>query len=322
MFASRIRWCVGVLAVLSPVFWQVTSAQENEPVHVWSSDTELSAVVTEGNAAAQTFGFKNTVRRTWDSSRLRARFDGVRSTASIERSLLVRPGFRFPIGGQLEDFDTVMIEPDLEPDVEQYFVEGRFDRDITEHVFWNVGSSWDRNNEAGILNRVTVFGGLGNSWFDTDDIALSTSYGVSYTDREETQSDPLKDRSFTGIRINSDYVHQLGRLTRFDSDFTMNVNLTTITDRSINTTNAIGVSVNDYLSLRVSLQFLHEQKPSFEDVDIVARVALIDPDGTSASGDELFETVVSGGTRIDVGQGQIRKKTLDTVFRTALVISF
>jgi len=132
----------------------------------------------------------------------------------------------------------------------------------------------------------------------------------------------LKDRAFTGIRINSDYVHQLGRLTRFDSDFTMNVNLTTITDRSINTTNAIGVSVNDYLSLRVSLQFLHEQIPSFEDVDIVAHVALIDPDGTSASGDELFETVVSGGTRIDVGQGQIRKKTLDTVFRTALVISF
>ena len=51
-------------------------------------------------------------------------------------------------------------------------------------------------------------------------------------------------------------------------------------------------------------------------------VALIDPDGISASGDELFETVASGGTRIDVGQGQIRKKTLDTVFRTALVISF
>ena len=151
---------------------------------------------------------------------------------------------------------------------------------------------------------------------------MSTSYGVSYTDREETQSDPLKDRAFTGIRINSDYVHQLGRLTQFDSDFTMNVNLTTITDRSINTTNAIGVAVNDLLSLRVSLQFLHEQKPSFEDVDIVARVALIDPDGTSASGAGLFETVASGGIRIDVGQGQIRKKTLDTVFRTALVISF
>ncbi len=322
MFVSRIRWCVGVLAASGCCFCEVVSAQENEPVRVWSSDTELSVVVTEGNAAAQTFGFKNTVRRTWDSSRLRARFDGVRSMASIERFLLVRPGFRFPIGSQLEDFDTVMVEPDLEPDVEQYFIEGRFDRDITEHVFWNVGSSWDRNNEAGILNRFTVFGGFGNSWLDTDETALSTSYGVSYTDREETQSDLLKDKTFTGIRINSDYVHQLGRLTRFDSDFTMNVNLTAMSDRSINTTNAIGVVVNEYLSLRVSLQFLHEQKPSFEDVDIVARVALIDPDGTSGSGDELFETVASGGTRIDFGHGQVRKKTLDTVFRTALVISF
>ena len=322
MFASRIGWCVGALVVFSPLFWQVTYGQEDEPVRAWSSDTELSVVVAEGNAAAQTFGFKNTVRRNWDSSRLRARFDGVRSMASIEPSLLVRPGFRFPIGGQLEDFDAVMLEPDLEPDVEQYFVEGRFDRDITERVFWNVGSTWDRNNEAGILNRVTVFGGVGNSWLDTDEIVLSTSYGVSYTDREETQSDLLKDKAFTGIRISSDYVHQLGRLTRFDSDFTMNANLSAITDRSINTTNAVGVSVNDYLSLRVSLQFLHEQKPSFEDVDIVARVAVIDPDGISASGDELFETVASGGARIDVGQGRIRKKTLDTVLRTALVISF
>tara|TARA_B100000029_G_scaffold493054_2_gene555122 strand:- start:86 stop:1054 length:969 start_codon:yes stop_codon:yes gene_type:complete len=322
MFSSRIKWFVGALAAFSPVFCQVASAQEKESVHAWSSDTELSVVVAEGNAAAQTFGFKNTVRRSWDSSRLRARFDGVRSMASIERSLLVRPGVRFPTGGQLEDFDTVILEPDLEPDVEQYFVEGRFDRDITQLVFWNVGSSWDRNNEAGIRNRVTVFGGVGNSWLDTDDIVLSTSYGVSYTDREETQSDLLRDKAFTGIRISSDYVHQLSRLTRFDSDFTMNVNLAATTDRSINTTNAVGVSVNDYLSLRVSLQFLHEHKPSFEDVDVIARVALIDPDGISASGDELFETVAIGGTSINVGQGRVRKKTLDTVFRTALVISF
>ena len=83
MFASRIGWCVGALVVFSPLFWQVTYGQEDEPVRAWSSDTELSVVVDEGNAAAQTFGFKNTVRRNWDSSRLRARFDGVRSMASI-----------------------------------------------------------------------------------------------------------------------------------------------------------------------------------------------------------------------------------------------
>ena len=301
---------------------ETRAAQERDEEIGWANATELSIVVTEGNTATQTFGFKNTLRRTWESARLRARFDGVRSNTSNDRFLLVQPGIQFQVGAQPAEFGTSVVTPSKEPDVEQYFVEGRFDRDISEQFFWNTGSSWDRNNDAGILNRYIVFGGVGNVWFAGDDHAFSTSYGLSYTDREETEPDTEKDDTFGGLRFNSDYRQRFGSLTLFDSDFTLNMSLGDAGDYSINVTNAVGVEISEYLSLRVSLQFLYEHEPALEDIDIVARVVLVDPDGTPGTGDELFETVPEGGMSIDLGEGRIRKNPLDTVLRTALVISF
>jgi hypothetical protein len=52
------------------------------------------------------------------------------------------------------------------PDVEQYFVEGRVELTISERFFWNAGTSWDRNHDAGIRNRYVSFGGVGNVWAD------------------------------------------------------------------------------------------------------------------------------------------------------------
>ena len=100
------------------------------------------------------------------------------------------------------------------------------------------------------------------------------------------------------------------------------MNLLSASDYSLNVTNALGVAMNDHLSLRVSLQHLYEHLPALEYAGIVAHVALIDPDGVPGSGDELFETVAAGGAEIDFGTGRIRKAGLDAVFRTALVITF
>ena len=80
--------------------------------------------------------------------------------------------------------------------------------------------------------------------------------------------------------------------------------------------------MSEHLSLRVSVQHLYEHMPALEDAGIVARVVLVDPDGVAGSGDELFETVATGGAGVDFGTGRIRKRGLDVVFRTALVINF
>ena len=288
----------------------------------WSNATELSVVRTQGNADTQTFGFKNTLRRNWAGARARLRVDGIRARASGDRFLVVAPGLRFRPGEQPEGFETSAAVTDGPPDVEQYFVEGRFELNISERFFWSAGTSWDRNDDAGIRNRYVTFSGVGNTWADTEDLSLSTGYGISYTARDETTPDAAKDDRFGGFRLDGDYHHRLAASLELDSDLALNVNLRSASDYSLNVTNALGVAMSRHLSLRVSLQHLYEHQPAFEEAPILARVMLIDPDGAAGSGDELFETVPDGGAVIAFGNGQIRKAGLDVIFRTALVISF
>ena len=114
----------------------------------------------------------------------------------------------------------------------------------------------------------------------------------------------------------------LGLKTNFESDFATNINVAQGADYSINTTNSVTVAINNHLSLKIGLQFLFENEPVLETgLDVKANVMLIDLDGTPSSGDEFFRTVESEGTTIVIGQSDARKDKLDTIFRTALVIT-
>ena len=120
-----------------------------------------------------------------------------------------------------------------------------------------------------------------------------------------------------------DFLERLGSVTTFESDVTTNINVADASDYSFNTTNSVAVAMSERLSIKVSLQFLYENKPALKkDLDVIARVDLIDPDGIHGTGDELFETVVDGGTPIVIGSADTRRNKLDTIFRTAVVISF
>ena len=297
-------------------------AAEREASAVWSNATELSVVRTGGNAETQTFGFRNTLRGNWTSVRVLARMEGVRSRTAGERILQAAPGLRFRPGERPGDLETTAARRAVASGVEQYFAGGRVQWRVSDRFFWNAGTSWDRNDEAGIRNRYVTFGGLGNTWAEGEEASLSTSYGISFTAREDTEPDPARDSRFGGIRAGSDYHQRLSDAVELDSEATLNVNLLSSSDYSFNATHAVGVALSEHLSLRVSLQHLYEHEPALEDAAVVARVVLIDPDGRPGSGDELFETVSAGGAGVDFGTGRIRKRGLDVVFRTALVISF
>jgi hypothetical protein len=103
----------------------------------------------------------------------------------------------------------------------------------------------------------------------------------------------------------------------------MNANFSVRADYSINTLNALTVSVNNHVSRKASVQWLFENEPALEsDLDVIAHVELINPDGISGAGDEHFRTLSSGGTQFVLGSSVARREKLDTVVRTALVISF
>ena len=91
----------------------------------------------------------------------------------------------------------------------------------------------------------------------------------------------------------------------------------------MNTLNALTVSVNSRVSIKVSLQWLFENDPALEsDLDVVAYVELVNPDGIPGAGDERYRTLSSGSTKLVLGSADARKDKLDTVIRTALVIKF
>ena len=289
----------------------------------WSHETDLSLVLTDGNSSARTLGFANRLRRVWPAARFQLDVTGVRSDTSDDRFFLVDPGFTFLVGETPNDLTFQSMTPTPTPDVENYLIGGRYDMNITERFFWNVGGSWDQNKDAEILHRYIAYGGVGNTWSDTENRQFSTSYGISYTDREEEERDPEKDRRFGGARLRLDFLERLGSVTTFESDVTTNINVADASDYSFNTTNSVAVAMSERLSIKVSLQFLYENKPALKkDLDVIARVDLIDPDGIPGTGDELFETVVDGGTPIVIGSADTRRNKLDTIFRTAVVISF
>jgi len=299
-------------------------AKAKEPPKLgWSNSTDLSLVITAGNSAAQTWGFSDKLRHVWKDARFELEGNVVRSDTSDDRFFMVGPGLEFPVGGAPANPPTSLIRPEPTLDVGTYLIGGSYERNITPRFFWKAGASWDRNDDAGILNRYITHAGVGNNWVDTARRRFATTYGFSYTEREEEEPDPQKDRRFAGARLGWEYMEQFKEGTTFDNKFASNVNLSDPADYSVNTTAALTVSVVSHISLKVSLQSLYENEPALEsDLDVVAFVELINPDGIPSSGDESFRTLSSGGSKLVLGSADARKDKLDTVFRTALVIKF
>jgi hypothetical protein len=259
----------------------------------------------------------------WTNARFLFEANVVRSDTSDDRFYVVAPGLEFPVGGAPDNPPTSLVVPEPTLDVATYLLRGTYERNITTSLFWNTGASWDRNDDAGILNRYIVHAGVGNKWVDRERRRFATSYGISFTDREEEEPDPEKDRRFAGARLGWEYVERFTPGTTFDNRFAANVNLSDPPDYSIDTTSSLTVAVVSHVSLKVSLQWLYENEPALEpDLDVVAFVEVINPDAIPGSGDERFRTLSSGGSKFVLGSADARKDKLDTVFRTALVIKF
>jgi hypothetical protein len=288
----------------------------------WSNSTDLSVVVAQGNADTSSFGLDDTLRRHWKQANFQLKVDVFQTNEADDPFLLIEPGLTWDPGEDPPPGSTTVVEPPLETEAARVFVEGKYDREIRKRLYWSAGGSWDRNEDAGILNRYIAFGGLGRIWWDREDLAFKTVWALSYTDREEDEIDPEKDLRFGGMRFSWDYMNKWGKLVVYENGFTANMSLKDAGDYSLGMTNSISVIVARHLSLKVSLQGLFENEPALEDADVIARIELIDPDGVPGSGDEFFRTVESGGFALVVGSGDVRKDQIDTIFKTSLVISF
>ena len=312
--------CLGAMATGAAIAAEATTTEPpQKPV---TNDTELNLVFTEGNSSTETIGFKNTLLCQWTKEVFRLKLEALRTANSDDWFTQVDPGYTWLPGETPPDGTSSLVKPPTELDAENYFAEARFDRTIRTEFNWHVGVSWDRNSVAGIPSRWIVFGGLGNQWRNSDALKLQTSYGFSWTDRDEEITDAEKEERFFGLRLSLNYSQKLGKSTTVGTDWTANMNLADTSDWTSDLTPSLAVSMTKRLSLRVSLRVLYNSEPALEEVDQVARVVVVDPDGIPGNGDEYFQTVSEGGYEITFGETAVRKEPLDLIFTTGLVLSF
>jgi putative salt-induced outer membrane protein YdiY len=261
---------------------QEPAADENR----WRDTAEFSFVATAGNADTQTLGFKNKLWRKWDVSSFELNAGGVRSEGTTNRRAV----------GTVDSF---RLEDDSELTAENYFLNGRYDREITKRFFWFAGAGWDRNTFAGIDNRYTAVGGVGNIWVDSETVKFRTDYAVTFTRQDDVVDIADMDDSFLGLRVSWHYLHKFGATTEYTNDLVVDENLDETDDWRANMINSVSVVLNKRLALKVSLQFLYDNQPSFEELP-------------------LFDTA-----GVDTGTAVLAElDELDTVFTSSLVMSF
>lgn len=271
----------------------VQAAEEEEKKTGWFDTAELGYTLTTGNSETATISFANTLTRLWDDAKFEFKIGGLRAETTTVTTIAIGPDDQNFSVSRTENTDV---------NAEKYYVDAEYFRQIHERLYWNAGAGWFRNQDAGIENRYSAYAGVGNLWWDRDDLKFNTSYNLSYTDQQDVFDDPATDDSFPGFRLSWAYLNKFGQNTVYTQDFVFNVSLDEIDDYYWNMSNAVAVTMTKKLALKVSLIWLYNNIPS------VTEVPLYDapPD--------------QGGTQN--GTALVPLDELDTVFTVALVVNF
>ncbi len=333
----RARFDVASCAIALVALPGVALAQgEDEDENKWGNDTELSWVVTRGNSDTFTLGFKNVFQKWWGAeknSRFQLKLEGTNSDKADDRFVVATLDPNEPINPAVPCNSTgtncTTIEPPVEDSIERYLVEGRYDRKFSQRRLWHAGASWDRNltDGSGIKHRYIGFAGIGNIWWKSDDLTFTTTYSLSYTDREETTPDPLKEDQFAGLRFDWSYLNKWGKSVTYSNTWTINASLKDSADYNFDMINGISVAMTEKIALKVSLQWLYNNEPPLDTVDL--ECANPNPNDPRQTIPCNLICVDNTGTPIlcsDPGAIQlnnetdVRKDKTDLIFNTSLVI--
>lgn len=254
----------------------------------WSDSAELSFVSVQGNAGAQTFGFRNRLSFRSDSTSFRLDVAGIRSTNTKTERAAVRGADEFV----LLERDTTRLT------AERFLGEARFSRELAGDLSWVAAAGWNRNRFAGIRGRSFVGGGLAYTWRETERTFWETDFGLTYTLENRVLKPAGFDGRFPGVRASSVFGTRLSPSVRFENELILDENLEDTEDLRIGTVNGLTVNLASRLALRVSAELLYDNQKAF-------LVFLVEPQS-------------GGSVRRVVAEAQ----GLDTLLTVALVLRF
>lgn len=286
-----VRICAGMALCVLLVHAAEARAQDEEPELGWFDRAEFGLLMTSGNAEAESITLRNTLRRVWQDASFTLAAGALRAeTSTISR--VAR--------GSVDSYDVIETS-DSQLTAENYFLRGRYDREITESFFWFGGAGWERNEFAGIKNRFSAVAGVGHIWFADDIAHFRTDYGVTFTDQEDVVPDPATSDSFVGVRLSWDYGRKLNDKTSYANVFIVDGNADETSDFRADMTNSLAVAMSDKMALQVSFQLLFDNEPALTSVP-------------------LFDPSLPGSGF--VGEVLAPLDDLDTILTASLVVDF
>ncbi len=278
-----------VLISLASASWQPAVAQEEGPELGWSSTAEFSFVLTAGNSESTTLGFSSNTERKWAEALLQIKLSALRVETTSELD--------FAIGTGQNDFTVPEITA---VSAENYAISGKYDRNISDRLFWYVAGSWLRNEFAGIRDRYVATGGVGNIWYDRERLSFRTNYGVSYTSDNDLVKSPFVDTDYAGLLFLSNLKKKFGKSnSEYGNDFLVNYSLADSDNWRWTLDQWVATSLTEKLTIKVSLRWLYNNVPALRVLELRPAVDA-PPSGTVV--EQLDE--------------------LDTIFSVSLVLNF
>lgn len=278
-----------VIIMMAITCFASAAEEKEEPKRSFTDSAEFSLVQTGGNSEASTLGFKNLFQYKWTNALLTVKAGGIR----VENTTFTR----FALGTEGEY--TVVEEKKTEKTAENYYLNGKYERNISAKLFWIAGAGWDRNEFAGIKSRYSAHGGVGNILIDSERRKFRFDYGLQYTKETPVLKTAGYDDSYAAFRLSYNYFQKIFTSSAFNQDFELITNLDETSDFRSSLMNSFSTSMNRHLALKVGLDLIYDNKPAFESI------VLYDVD--------TLEQIGSVAYQLD---------ELDYVFMTSFVITF
>jgi putative salt-induced outer membrane protein YdiY len=227
----------------------------------WYSSTDLSFGLQRGNSKTLNAGLNTNITRQWLRTAWRTNGSFVRNDVSEPSRIAT---------GTVGNFST-----DFGPTVtksEKVFVNSDLERRVTERFFWNVAGNFERDQFAGLDSRVIGAAGIGYLWQKPDNSGLfRAGIAGTYTKQTETIDDPDTEDQFAGVRFTADGEKRFGdrKQNTFTSNLIVDENVQDTDDLRFNWQNALSVSMNQRLALKVGVQAAYDHQPQLVDFDLI-----------------------------------------------------
>lgn len=240
------------------------SAQDAPPLG-WTDVAELTFVRTGGNATSSTLGLKNSLGHRWEDAVFQLALGAVRAESGITSRTAT---------GTIDDF-SVARRTVTEATAENYFIQSRYDRNISGSTYLFGGAGWDRNTFAGVQNRYGFVGGVGRTWADQEARRFKSDIGLTYTIQDDVIEDPSREDGFGGVKATLDFFQSLSSTTDYTSLLVVDENLSDSDDLRADWTNSVAVAMSDNLALKASLRVLYDNSPALVSVPLGADQVLV-----------------------------------------------